>query len=257
MAALFAPEPERGALIALAAFNLEIARIRESVSEPMLGEIRLQWWREALEGIGAGAPRRHSVVLALADAVSRHGLSLDRMARMIEARAFDLEDRQPADLAELIAYAGDTSGELSCLALEALGVGEAPALEAGHALGVAWALVGLIRAVPFHAARRRCTLPETLTAQAALRLGALYEGSPGAAIGPAVAEIACAASEALDRVEAAASAVPRAARPALLLRHLARMDLRRLARAGNDPFALKPTGPVRRQLRLMLGNRGM
>lgn len=257
LAALFAPDPERRALIALYGFNLEIAKIRESVSEPMLGEIRLQWWREALDGIRAGAPRQHEVVQALADAILRHDLSFDRLGRMIDARGFDLEDRQPADLDELIGYAGDSSGELVCLALEALGVRAAPAMAAGHALGVAWALVGLIRAVPFHATQRRCFLPETVTAAAGLRLSALYDGAPGAPLALAVAGIARAADEALTRAEAALSAVPRAGRPALLPRHLARMDLRRLARAGHDPFALKPTGPLRRQLRLMVGNWGV
>jgi len=254
VAALFAPDPERRALIALAAFNLEIAKIRESVSEPMLGEIRLQWWREALDGITAGAPRQHAVVLALADTVGRHDLPPERLARMIDARAFDLEDRQPVDLDELAAYAGDTSGELACLALEALGVRGASHLAAGHALGTAWALVGLLRAVPFHAAQRRCYLPESVTAAAGLRPGALYGGTLGDALRAAVADVARAADEALVQVEAAAGEFPRAGRPVLLLRHLARMDLRRLARAGHDPFALKPAGPLRRQLRLMLGS---
>jgi len=256
MAALFAPEPERRALIALAAFNLEIAKIREAVSEPMLGEIRLQWWRDALAGIGAGTPRRHTVVLALADAAARHGLTLARMVRMIDARAFDLEDRQPADMAALAAYAGDSAGELACLGLEALGVRDEAALAAGHALGTAWALAGLLRAVPFHASQRRCYLPEDATARAGLRPGALYEGRPGKALAAAVAEVARAAEAALGRCEAGLAGLPRAARPALLPRHLARMDLRRLAAAGYDPFALKPAGPVRRQLRLMLGSLG-
>ncbi len=257
VAALFAPDPERRALIALYGFNLEIAKIRESVSEPMLGEIRLQWWRDALDGIRAGAPRQHEVVLALADATIRHDLSYDRLGRMIDARGFDLEDRQPADLAALIAYAGDSSGELVCLALEALGVRDPPAMAVGHALGVAWALVGLLRAVPFHAAQRRCFLPASVTDAAGLRLGELYEGKPGAELGVAVAKIARAAEDALSRAEASLASVPRAGRPALLPRHLARMDLRRLARAGHDPFALKPTSPLRRQLRLMVGNWGV
>ncbi|MEE8334269.1 MAG: phytoene/squalene synthase family protein [Alphaproteobacteria bacterium] len=257
LVSLFAPDPERRALFALYAFNLEISKIRESVSEPMLGEIRLQWWRDALDGIKAGAPRQHTVVLALSAAVGRHDLSIDRMGRIIDSRAFDLEDRQPANLEELTAYAGDSSGELACLALEVLGVRDPPAMAAGHAVGVAWALVGLIRAVPFHATQRRCYLPESVTAEAGLHMGALYEGAPGAALVPVVAEIARAAADALDRAEAALPTVPRAGHPALLGRHLTRMDLRRLARAGYDPFSLKPAGPLRGQLRLMLGNWGL
>lgn len=44
---LFAPDASRPGLFALYAFNAEIARARESVSQPMIGQIRLQWWREA------------------------------------------------------------------------------------------------------------------------------------------------------------------------------------------------------------------
>src|SRR5271156_3271915 len=60
--ALFAPAARREALFALYAFNYEIARVRESVREPMLGQIRLQWWREAIDAAYAGAAsRRHEV----------------------------------------------------------------------------------------------------------------------------------------------------------------------------------------------------
>ncbi|MCH9020134.1 MAG: squalene/phytoene synthase family protein, partial [Proteobacteria bacterium] len=74
LCALFAPAARREALFALLAFNAEVARIRETVSEPMLGLIRLQWWRDAIAGIYAGAPPRHAVVEALSLAVERHGL---------------------------------------------------------------------------------------------------------------------------------------------------------------------------------------
>ena len=55
--ALFAPADRREALFALYAFNYEIARVRETVTQPMLGQIRLQWWREVVEAAYAGAPR--------------------------------------------------------------------------------------------------------------------------------------------------------------------------------------------------------
>ena len=66
---LFARQEEREALFALYTFNHELARVAESVSEPMLGQIRLQWWRESLDGIEAGTPRRHDTVDALAERV--------------------------------------------------------------------------------------------------------------------------------------------------------------------------------------------
>ena len=66
---LFAPATSREDLFALYAFNHEVAKIREAVSEPMLGEIRLQWWRESIDGIYQGNPRNHEVVFPLYSAV--------------------------------------------------------------------------------------------------------------------------------------------------------------------------------------------
>ena len=103
LAALFAPAPAREGLFALYAFNHEVAKVRETVSEPMLGQIRLQWWREAIDGLYAGKARAHPVVEALArDArVREGGLSRAHFDRLIDAREFDLAGRAPATLAEL------------------------------------------------------------------------------------------------------------------------------------------------------------
>src|SRR5271154_3133398 len=67
LATLFAPEAKRPLLHALYAFNIEIARVAETVREPMMGEIRLEWWRETLEGARDGRPRNHDTALALAE----------------------------------------------------------------------------------------------------------------------------------------------------------------------------------------------
>ena len=73
LCALFADAPRRGALFALILFNAEIARVREVVSEPMLGQIRLQWWREAIDEIYRGQGRRHEVADPLAAATNIPG----------------------------------------------------------------------------------------------------------------------------------------------------------------------------------------
>src|ERR1700738_1367864 len=51
---LFAPVARRRALLALYAFNVEILRVREQVSQPLPGEIRMQWWTDMLAGAGHG-----------------------------------------------------------------------------------------------------------------------------------------------------------------------------------------------------------
>ena len=119
---LFAPAAERQALLALYAFNHEVAKTREVVSEPMLGRIRLQWWRDSLDQIYAGAPaRRHEVVGPLAAAIERRALTRGHFDALIDARERDLEDAPPESLATLEAYAESSSAPLVLLALEALG----------------------------------------------------------------------------------------------------------------------------------------
>src|SRR5215469_14873091 len=96
LTALFAPAERREDLFALYAFNYEVARVREVVTEPLLGRIRLEWWRESLDAIYAGAPvRRHEVVEPLAAAIRRHGLSREHFDRLIDAREEDLADAAP------------------------------------------------------------------------------------------------------------------------------------------------------------------
>lgn len=239
LTALFAPEARRPALLALYAFNYEVAKTRELVSEAMLGRIRLQWWRDVLDRIYAGAPaQRHEVIEPLAAAIRAHDLSRDHFERLIEARERDLEEAPPESLAALEAYAEASSAPLVLLALESLGeMGEA-ARAAGRAVGTAYALSGLLRAVPFHARARRLYLPRDLCAEAGLEIErGLFELRPSPALARVVERVAERARHHLQAARALRASVPRAALPALLPSVLVSADLARLARAGYDPFA--------------------
>src|SRR5438445_9502835 len=88
--ALFAPADRREALFALYAFNYEIARVRETVTQPMLGQIRLQWWREVLDAAYAGVPpRNHPVAVALTAAIREFGLTRELFDRLVDTRERD------------------------------------------------------------------------------------------------------------------------------------------------------------------------
>ena len=240
---LFAPRAARPALFALYAFNLEIARIPESVSEAMLGEIRLQWWREAIESIDAGEPRDHPVVHALAA----------RLKAIMDARAFDLEDRPPEDMAALESYAAGTSAELFALALEALGVDDTAAALAARHVGIAWALTGLIRAIGFHGRARRLYLPADLAVTAGLHSEDVFSGRDTPALRAVVRQVADVARAHLRDARADAKSVPRRALPALLPGVLATGYLARIDRADHNPFDPRLViGPLPRQFRLAL-----
>lgn len=158
--ALFASGQQRERLLGLFAFNLEVASTRERVSETMLGQIRLQWWRDALEEIRRGEPRRHPIVEALAEWMPEAGDKAFEMAHaLIDAREADLEEQPFESMEQLLSYASDTSANLLRLALLANDVTDAAAHEAAGHAGIAYALAGIIRAVPFLGAQGRVLLP--------------------------------------------------------------------------------------------------
>jgi phytoene synthase len=235
---LFAPAERRDALIALYAFNLEVARARERVSQPLIGLMRLQWWRDGIAGIYEGAPRRHAVIEPLAAAIRAHRLERGLLDRLIDAREADMAEHPPASLQALCDYASATAGGLGQLALGVLAEGPVPGEAAGaaDAIGTAYALVGLLRAVPFHARERRLYLPQPVIEATGLQPGELFELRSSPALREACRVVAEQAAARLSAGQAAARGLQRRLLPALLPAVLARLYLRRLAQAGYDPF---------------------
>ena len=120
LATLFAPEESRGALYALYAFNSEVARVREVAREPLPGEIRLQWWSDVLHGERSGEASANPVASALLVAIGRHHTASAKLIDLIDARRFDLYDEPMAGIADLEAYARQTSSVLFALAAQIL-----------------------------------------------------------------------------------------------------------------------------------------
>lgn len=249
---LFAPKRARGALFALYAFNLEIAKLGETVREPMAGEIRLQWWRETIEAAYGGTARHHAVAEPLACAIARFAPARERFEALIEARGSDLSGEPPETLEALERYADATSGGLQLLALDMLEVADDAARDAARRIGIAWALAGLLRAVPFHGRAGRIYLPKVLMAEAALNAEPLHGGEFSDALGRIVRRIAESAEAHLAAARKSREAVPRAALPALLPAILADVYLKRLKRCGFDPFSARlAVAPLNKQLRVV------
>jgi phytoene synthase len=241
---LFAPGDRREALFALYAFNFEVARVREVVTNPMLGRIRLQWWREVVDAAYAGAPaRRHEVVRPLAVVIREFGLSRAYLDRIIDTRERDLDDALPADMAALVDYAEGTSSALLWAALEALGAAEPATLAGAREVGIAYAMAGLLRAMPFHAASRRCYIPEEIAERVGIDPGAYARRRDTPALRSAVAELAEAAAGHLIAARQLVGRTPRRAMAALLPAVIADRFLRSLKRAGYNPFAPELAAP--------------
>ena len=237
LCAVTAAEPARGRLMALYAFNLEASKVRETVSEAVLGQIRLQWWRDALEEFGRGVVRAHPVSQALSEALRDSPVRPALLERLLTAREFDLDDDPPQTLTALEEYAAGTSASLQQAALGILGVADEAAERAAASVGTAWALIGLLRAVPFHARQRRLYLPAELLEKERVSHDALFEGRPGAGLKAVVRALDARAGEHLSAARALRREVPREALPALLPAVLADIHRRRLAAVDYDPFA--------------------
>ncbi len=245
IADLFAPAGVRKHLFALHAFAAEVARIRDTVSDPVLGEIRLQWWRDALITGGGG----HPVATALIETIRTFSLPLAGFEGLIDARLFDLYDDQMPTRNDLEGYAGETSSALIQLAAIVLAGGHDPRVAgpAGHA-GVAYAMTGLMRALPIHAARGQCYLPADIGAAHGFDRRTLGQARATPELKATLAALRQIARAHLDRAMPEIVGLPAALKPAFLPIALVGPLLDRMDRPDYDPFSGRiDLTPLRRQ----------
>jgi phytoene synthase len=245
LSSLFAPAEYRGALHALYAFNVEVARVREVAREPLPGEIRLQWWSEVVNGGRAEEAAANPVASALLTVIERHRLAVPALTALLDARGFDLYDDPMARLADLEAYARKTSSALLALAAQILG-GEGEVTEpVANPAGIAYAIAGLIRAFPLHAARRQLYVPLELLDRHGVEPQDIFAGKSSENLRGALAELQAIARRHLLAAHQQIATLPDATLPAFLPVALVRPSLDRLARC--DPFAPAELSPWRRQ----------
>lgn len=160
LSVLYAPEEKRGALAALYAFNAEIARIRDLIHEPLPGEVRLQWWRDLMNGEERGSADAHPVAAALIDTINKYDLPRVAFDNYCDARIFDLYDDPMPSRNDLEGYCGETASALIQLAGFILDrdAAQAHTETVGHA-GVAQAVTGLLRLMPIHRGRGQLYVP--------------------------------------------------------------------------------------------------
>jgi phytoene synthase len=237
LASLFAPDAVRPHLWALYAFNYEVARIREVTSEPQLGEIRLQWWHDAIAGITKGQGADGPVFLLLKDAIEAGGLPRPALFNLLEARRFDLYNDPMPSLAALEGYLGETSSALIQLsAMVLVGASAADTATAAGYAGVAYGIAGLLRAIPLHRARGQCYVPVDLLQKHGATPADVSSGGNVACTGAALAELRDHARQRLAEARQFASDLPPGALPAFLPASLVDLYLARLSRPGADPL---------------------
>ena len=239
-AALFAPRPQRDHLLALFAFNIELARVREEVSDATLGRIRLQWWREALERIQTGEAIGHPVADALTSAQRHCMLPGDLLADMVDARESDLAATPMPDQTHLEDYLARTAGTVFQLAGHVLGQQDEHTAHLARHSGIAFGLAGIMRALPVHRAQGLVLLPRAEAAAAGLQTGDVRAGKATEALESELARLREAARAHLDVATEEFKKLPPRARPAFLPLALVRGQLRALTRPGRDPLREVP-----------------
>ena len=234
LTALFAPSDKRDALLTLYAFNHELARAREVTSEPHMALIRLQWWREVVEG----TRRRHEVATPLSDAIAQGFLLPSDLLPIIDAREIEANPSIET-LADWRAYLLAGAGGLTVAAARLLGASDPEAL---RPFGAAYGAAGVLRSIHVLAEQGRCLLPADVLVEHGLVPEAIAGGGNPE---PVLDRLA---NEARTFLQLARGVrVPKPAIAAALPAVLARRDLRRLTQATGprsfgDKFAVVLAG---------------
>jgi NADH dehydrogenase [ubiquinone] 1 alpha subcomplex assembly factor 6 len=250
LSSLFAPAALRRELNVLYAYNHEVAKTAETVSQPIAGQIRLQWWRDRIAELYRGIAIEHPVVEALSDIITARRLPRDLFDELIDAREHDLEEAPFASIEDFEAYADATSGHVMRLAARILGASDS--LDGfARDLGIAYAIAGLCRAVPYHARRRRLMLPADRLIASGVSVEEVFAGTVGERLRPLLNDMAQRAQGHLAALRG--QRIPRAVLPALLPAGVVPLYLRALNRPGFDVFRdSTEVGVHRRQLAMLV-----
>ena len=248
LAALFAPADKRPYLHALGAFGLEIAGVRGKVREPLAGELRLQWWIDAIEGEARGDVRGHPVAAALIDTVRGAHLPRATLTEMIEARRTDLYDDPLESLADYAARADRIEGAAIALAAQALSGRRSSAVEAAarHA-GRAIAVTETLRALASPATPMHMTVPLDLLRAQNIGAAEVLVRRSTPSIRAALVELVAYGESEFAALRAARRDIDPEAAPAFLTANLAPPVLKRAVRHGLDPFTTPVALPPWRQ----------
>ncbi len=234
--ALFAPEPERQALHALYAFEAELSHIAVAAREPMVGQIRLQWWRDAIDLAAPGTKTGNPVADALAAAILEHDLPKARLIAMADGHHPEVCGDPPADTQALRVSLREREGALFELAAFVLGDRSDTGRKAAEYAGHAWGLTQRLRTIPLQASRRRLLLPPSYFEGRGADLAALYAGRATPAIGAALADLRGEANRALQRFRQLVPELNPNVWPAFLPLALVKPYLKAMAASSLDPL---------------------
>jgi len=248
VAGLFAAEERRKHLYALYAFHLDLQRICRVVTDPFPGEIRLQWWRDAIGGVCHGKVEAFPVAAAFLDTVEACDLPKDALLGMIEAHSLDLYHEPVPTIVDLECAVCDIEAGLIQLAARILGGRCRDEVDevAEHA-GIALGLTNMMRALPSNAACKQPCLPDDLIERNQLDCQTMFAGKTTPELRAALAELRGRVRAHLDKARARIACLPAEVAPAFLTASLVEHYLRLMERDDYDPLTSRIEIPLWRR----------
>jgi phytoene synthase len=242
---LFMPADQRRALLAVYAFNVEISRVRELVSQPLPGEMRLQWWTDMLTGAGHGGVEGNPVAAELKLTIHNWRLPVERLSRLIEEHQFDLYNDPMPTMAALEGYINDTASALFSLGAGIAGW-QSPEIEhlARHA-GLAHGIAQTMAALPLDAARRQLFVPLQLLQSHGSGMEEVFSGKQTPKLRAALDRLIADARGHLETALTLLADMPPQVRPVFLPLAQAARELERMSRADTDPFTPRVASRLR------------
>jgi 15-cis-phytoene synthase len=244
-ATLFMPAVSRRALLALYAFNTEISRVREQVSQPLPGEMRLQWWTDMLAGSGHGGIEGNPVAAELLLAIRDFRLPVEPLRRLIEEHQFDLYNDPMPSMAALEGYVTDTSSALFSLAARIVARPSEQIEHLARHAGLAQGIAQVIAVLPLDAARRQLFVPVQLLESHGSGMEEVFAGNQTPRARAAIDQLTGEARAHLVTAFELLAGVPQEARSVFLPLALVRRDLQRMSRADTDPFVPQAASRLR------------
>jgi phytoene synthase len=243
--ALFVPPGQRRALLALYAFNVEISRVREQVSQPLPGEMRLQWWNDMLAGTGHGGIEGNPVAAELQLVIQSWHLPVERLSRLIDEHQFDLYNDPMPTMAALESYLNDTASALFSLGAGIAG-DQSDQIEhlARHA-GLAQGIAQVMAALPRDASRRQLFVPQQVLQQHGSGMEEVFAGRQTPNLRAVLRQLINEARGHLQTAFTLLASVPPEVRPVFLPLALVARDLEQMSRADSDPFVPHVTSRFR------------
>jgi phytoene synthase len=242
---LFVPAEQRRALLAIYGFNVEVSRVRELVSQPLPGEIRLQWWTDMLAGEGHGGVEGNPVAAELNLAIRNCRLPVELLSRLVGEHQFDLYNDPMPTMAALEGYVQDTAAALFSLGVAVAGWQSSEIEHLARHAGLAQGIAQVIAALPLDASRRQLFVPLQLLESHGSGIEEAFAGKATPNLRAALNQLIGEVRGHLDTALRLLPGVPPEVRPVFLpLAGVAR-DLERMARADTDLFRPHVTSRLR------------